>query len=70
MKEYKFGKIAGLSLVALLSFFAGTFLLWLALCVVGIWNLKLPLLQAIIESGKQHMREEGMNLKKFLEEQP
>jgi len=45
--EYKFGKIAGLSLVAMPSFFVGTFLLWLALSVIGIWNLKLPLLEAI-----------------------
>ena len=47
VKEYKLGKIAGLSLSIEPLFFAGTIVLWIALSGVGVLMLELPFSQAI-----------------------
>jgi hypothetical protein len=48
MKKYHLGKIAGLEIIADRRAFVGTLFLWALLSAVGLWLLKLPLLQAVL----------------------
>lgn len=47
-KEFKVGKLLGLSLSIVPSFFLGSVFLWLVFAAVALWVLQLPLAQAVI----------------------